>query len=195
MKKDIINNNSASNKLMSQFAAQKKKTVTALCLIALMVFMWVKVLGGKTPQSAGAAQIAQGANLVASASNSELKISFVELPKVEGRNDVLTRDFFVAGGWGGFVGNGEVGVVLKDGSEEVVTRVAEKLRLEAIGLGENPQAFINGKLLAVGGKLLVRDGVNMHECEVVSIGESTVVIRCGEAEIKLKLAKASKTTD
>ena len=39
----------------------------------------------------------------------------------------------------------------------------------------------------MGGKLLVRDGVNMRECEVVSIGESTVVIRCGESEIQLKL--------
>jgi hypothetical protein len=180
---------------MSQFAAQKKKTVMALCLIALMVFMWVKMLGGKTPQSAGAAQMAQGANLVGSGSNSELKISFVELPKVKGRNDVLARDFFAAGGWRDFVGDGEVGVVSRDGSEEVSTRVAEKLKLEAIGLGENPQAFINGKLLAVGDKLLVRDGVNMRECEVVGIGESTVVIRCGEAEIKLKLARAGKTTD
>jgi hypothetical protein len=179
---------------MSQLAAEKKKTVMALCLIAVMVLMWLRVFGRKTPQSAEAALMTQRANLNILGSDSELKISFIELPKVEGRNDVLTGDFFAADGWQNFMSGGEVNVVLKDGSQEVVTRVAEKLKLEAIGLGENPQAFINNKLLSVGDKLLVRDGVNTCECEVVGIEESTVFIRCGEAEIKLKLTQASKTT-
>ena len=187
MKQNIRNNSSGPNRLMSQLAAEKKKTVMALCLIAVMVFMWIKVLGGKTPQSAGAAQMAQVANLGVPAVNSELKISFVELPKVTGRNDVLSGDFFAAGGWREFVGDGEVNVGSRDGSEEALSGIEGKLKLEAIGLGENPQAFINDKLLSVGDKLLVRDGVNMRECEVVSIGESTVVIRCGESEIQLKL--------
>jgi len=180
---------------MSQFAAQKKKTVTALCLIALMVFMWIKVLGGKTPQGAEAALMAQEANLGASGSNSELEISFIELPKVKGRNDVLTRDFFAADGWRDFVGDGEVNVGSRDGGEEALSRIEGKLKLEAIGLGKNPLAFINGKLLSVGDKLLVGDGVNTYECEVVGIEENTVLIRCGEAEIKLKLTRASETTD
>lgn len=193
MKQNVRDNSSGPNRIMSQLAAEKKKTITALCLIGLMVFMWVKVLGGKTPQSAEATLMAQKANLDTSGVNSELKISFIELPKVEGRNDVLTRDFFAADGWQVMRG-GEVNVVSKDGSEGVVTRIAKKLNLGAIGLGKNPQAFINDKLLSVGDKLLVRDGVNTYECEVIGIEENTVSVRYGEVEIQLKLAQENERT-
>jgi len=193
VKQNVRDNSSGPNRIMSQLAAEKKKTITALCLIGLMVFMWVKVLGGKTPQSAEATLMAQKANLDTSGVNSELKISFIELPKVEGRNDVLTRDFFAADGWQVMRG-GEVNVVSKDGSEGVVTRIAKKLNLGAIGLGKNPQAFINDKLLSVGDKLLVRDGVNTYECEVIGIEENTVSVRYGEVEIQLKLAQENERT-
>ncbi len=193
MKQNVRDNSSGPNRIMSRLAAEKKKTITALSLIAVMVFMWVKVLGGKTPQSAEATLMAQKANLDTSRVNSELKISFIELPKVKGRNDVLTRDFFAADGWQVMRG-GEVNVVSKDGSEGVVTRIAKKLNLEAIGLGKNPQAFINDKLLSVGDKLLVRDGVNTYECEVIGIEENTVSVRYGEVEIQLKLAQENERT-
>ena len=141
MKQSVKNNGNGTNRLVSRLAAEKKKTVTALCLIALMVFMWARVLGKKTPAIAAAL----GQENVVLGSNLELNISFIELPKVAGRNDVLTRDFFAADGWQDFVRDGEgpnvagteeVNVVSKDGNEEVVRRVAEKLKLEAIGLDD-----------------------------------------------------------
>ena len=184
------NSGNVANRLMSQLAAEKKKTVMALCLIAVMVFMWVRMLGKKAPETAEAALRQKEA--AREQSNSQLKISFIELPKVPGRNDVLTRNFFASGSWQDFIRGGtkEANVVSGDGSEEVVRRVAEKLRLEAIGLGGNPQAFINDKLLSVGDKLLIRDGGKTFECEVTVIEENAVFIRCGEAEIKLKLTEA-----
>ena len=190
MKQNLKNNGNGANRLFSQLAAEKKKTSMALCLIAVMVCMWVKLLGKKTPETAAAALRRDEA--MREQSNSQLKISFIELSKVPGRNDVLTRDFFASGSWQDFTKEGtkEVSVVSKDGSKEVVRRVAEKLKLEAIVLGENPQAFINDKLLSVGDELLVRDGVKTYECEVVGIEENAVFIRCGEAEIKLKLTEA-----
>ena len=200
MRQNLKNSSNGVNRLLGQLAAEKKKVVVASCLIGVMVFMWARVLGGKTPESAEAAVMAQAVNLN-DKSKAELKISFIELPKVKGRNDVLIRDFFAVGSWQDFMRGGEgeslagieeVGVVSRDGSEEVVKRVAEKLKLEAIGLSENPQAFINDKLLSVGDKLLVRDGTDMYECEVVRIEEKTVFIRCGEAEITLKLKQMIK---
>ena len=202
MKQDVKNSGNGANRLFSKLAAEKKKGIMALCLIAVMAFMWVRVLGGKAPESAKAAPTAQDAT--ANRSNSELKISFIELPKVKGRNDVLTRDFFAADGWQRFVRDGgggniggaeEVSIVSGDGSEEVIRRVAEKLKLETIVLGENPQAFINDKLLSVGDKLLIRDGGNTYECEVIGIKENTVVIRYGGAEITLRIAQAIEITD
>ncbi len=189
MKQNLKNNGNGANRLFSQLAAEKKKTICALCLIAVMAFMWVKLLSKKTPETAAAALRREEA--AREQSNSQLKISFIELPKVSGRNDVLTRDFFASGGWQDFTERGtkEVNVVSRDGSE-VARRVAEKLKLEAIGLGENPQAFINDKLLSVGDKLVFRDGVKTYECEVTGIEENAVFIRCGEAEIKLKLTEA-----
>jgi hypothetical protein len=186
---------------MSQLGAKKKKTVAALCLIAVMVLMWVRVFAKKTPPSAEASLMAQAANLNSSAANPQVRISFIELPKVGGRNDVLTRDFFAANSWQGFLRSGEAltgvkeGNVSKDGSEELVRRIADKLKLQAIGVvGENPQAFINNKVLSVGDKLLVTDGVSAYECEVVGIEEDTVFVKFGEAEIQLRLAQGAETT-
>ena len=74
-------------------------------------------------------------------------------------------------------------------NEDIVRRVTEKLRLEAIVLGENPQAFINDKLLSVGDKLVVGNGIYTYECEVSEIKENVVFIKCGETEITLRLAQ------
>ena len=200
MKQNIRNRDNRTNRPFSRLAAEKKKAVIALCLIGVMVFMWVRVLGGKTPQTAKAAVTARDTRQP----NSELKISFIELPKVKGRNDVLAGDFFAADHWRGFMRDGEgenltsieeVSVVSKNGSEEVIRRVAEKLKLEAIGLGKNPQAFINDKLLSAGDKLLVRDKVDVYECEVIEIGENRVFIRCGEAKITLRLTQDIEATN
>jgi len=199
MGQNFRNNGNAVNGLLGRLAAEKKKTFIALGLIVVMGFMWVKVLLRKGPQSAEGAVSQRQVKSGTSESNSELKISFIELPKVKGRNDVLTRDFFASNGWEDFIrdreGTEEVSVVSKDGSEEVMKRVAEKLKLQAISLDVNPQVFINDKLLAVGDKLPISDGVNVYECEVAGIEENRVFIKCGEAEITLKLLQTIEAVE
>ena len=195
MKRNMTNAGNGATRLLSRLAAEKKRTVLALGLIALMAFMWVRVLGRKKPAAAGAASVAQQGDLNGQP-NSQIKVSFVELPKVPGRNDVITRDFFDPVDWHGFAkdregqnlaGNEEVIAISTDASGEVIAQIAQKLQLEAIVLGENPQAFINDKWLSVGDTLLVREGVNTYECEVVEVQERAVFIRCREAQIKLGL--------
>lgn len=195
MKKTVRNSGNGTNRLVSRLAVEKKKTVTALCLIAVMVFMWARVLGKKTPENAAAGMRQDNMAPDIMGSNLELNISFIELPKIAGRNDVLTRDFFAVGNWQDFIRNREgknltedVNVVSRN-NKEVMKRVAEKMKLEAIGLDGNPQVFINSKLLSLGDTLLVRDGGETYECEVVGIEENAVLIKCGEAEITLKLTK------
>lgn len=203
MKQNVKDSVNRTNRLVGRLAAEKKKTVTAVCLIVLMIFMWARVLTRKTPETAAAALRQKDVSSDILGPDSELSISFIELPKVAGRNDVLTRDFFTVNDWRDFIRGREgdnvdgtkVNVISKDGNEELVRRIAEKLKLEAIGLDGNPQAFINNKLLSVGDNLLIREGVNTYECEVVKIEENVVVIKCGGAEITLKLAKVIEVTD
>ena len=195
MKANLKNTGSAVKRFLSRAGAEKKKTLIAFCLISVMVFMWARVLGSKTSEGPRSARAAHGATT--GQPNAASKVSFVELPKARGRNDRLTRDCFASNGWKDFLRSSgqsnsgrvqEVNIVSKGGSEEVARRIAEKLRLEAIVLGESPQAFINDKLLKVGDRLPVKDGLNTYQCEVVGMTKNTVFVRCGKAEIKLKLA-------
>lgn len=196
MRQKAKHNSGESRWLYSRLVAEKKRTVMALCLVAVMVFMWVRVLTKKAPKAADAALVTNQTS-IDDESEVELNISYVQLPKVAGRDDVVTRDFFASKGWRAFVdaqgrnsvGGGEVNIVSKGGSEELIRAVAEKLKLEAIGLGMSPHALINNEMLSVGDKILIHDVVGVYECEVVEIREDAVVIRCQEAEITLKLTQ------
>lgn len=187
-----------ARKVLERMAEQKRKSVMALCLITVMAFMWVRVLTGEGPEGAQAAPVTELPH-TQDPPNEEYRVSFVELPKVAGRNDVIVRDFFASNGWQHFVdrqgrktdGIEEVSVVSTDGNEEVLKKVAKKLKLEATLVSENPLAFINGQVRRRGDSLLVRDGTHAYECEVVQIEDNVVVIRCKEAEITLKLVPVS----
>ena len=195
----MTNRGGRVNGFIGQLTAEKKKTVAASCLIAVMAIMWVRVLTKQAPEAAEAALVTEQLNAEGS-SNKELKVSFIELPQVAGRNDVITRDFFASSDWRHFDDGKErnlavieeVNIVSKNGNEEVIRKVAEKLKLEAIVvLGNNPRAFINNKVISVGDKVLIRDGVDTYECEVIEIKENMVVIKCREAEVTLKLTQVS----
>jgi hypothetical protein len=199
MRQNQKNNGGQGGRLPSRFTAGKKKTVIAACLIIVMVSMWVRVFTRKGPQSALAMPTAE--KVADDQMNPELKITYVELPKVEGRNDVLTRDFFTVGDWrhfargGGEISGGDKGVsvIYSKGSEEAIRRAAGKLKLEAIVQDENPQAFINDKLLLVGDKISVKDGANTSEWKVIEIRDDSVLLKCGEAEATLRLKQTPKT--
>jgi hypothetical protein len=201
MRRNVRNKRYRSKGLVSQLASEKKKAVTTLCLIGVMAFMWIRVLTRKAPQTAEAVVTAEQLSTTEQ-SNPELQISFIELPKVDGRNDVISRDFFDADDWRHFIererkrgGLEEVNILSGDGNEEVIRKVAEKLKLEAVMVSENPRAYVDGKVIEVGDKVLIGDGINTYECDVVAIEENAVVIKCREVEITLKLEQESVTVD
>jgi hypothetical protein len=185
--------NGRANTILSPLVADKRRVVLAACLISIMAFMWIRVLCKDKPQAAAANSTTQQASPLSQGQpNSPSKISFVELPKVAGRHDVITRDFFTPGFWwksikGNSSGADELKFASSRGDQGVIDLLAAKLKLEAIVKDKNLQAFINGKLLSVGDKLLIREGVRTFECEVVQIEENQVTIRCGQAEVTLKL--------
>jgi len=208
MKQNVANTTNTANtanRLLAQLTGEKKKIVLVFCLIALMAFMWVRVLKRQSPDAAQASLMTQKENLTDQPPiKSGVKISFIELPKVTGRNDVIARDFFDSDGWRGFIkdreaknlfGYKEVSVTSNDGRQEVLIKIVGKLKLEAVELGENPRAFINSRLLSVGDKLHLKDGLDSYECEVVRIEKDLVLIKCAEAEITLRLTPIVEVID
>ncbi len=203
MKRNLVNATAGINRLYGQVTADKKKAVLALSLIIVMLVMWFKVFSGKKPNAAEAKSKTKQ-DTSKDQSGPKVKISFIELPKVPGRNDVIKNDFFTLYSWQSFIKSEEgknlnsiqeVGVFTKNGNKEVITRVAQNLKLEAIFLADNPQAFINDKLLSLSDKLLIRNAGGTYEFEVIGIYEDFVLLRCGKAQITLKLVQAIDVAD
>jgi hypothetical protein len=199
MRQRVTNHDRLAKGLFRPLAAEKKKAIAASCLIVVMAIMWIRVLTNNGPETAEAVLTAEQLN-VEDTSAQKLNVSFIKLPQVAGRNDVITKDFFASNDWRHFKGEQErnlavieeVNIVSKNGNEEVIRKVAEKLKLEAIVvLSNKPRAFINNKVMSIGGKVLIRDGINTYECEVIDIKENVVVIKCREAEVTLKLTQVS----
>jgi len=195
----VVNHSRLAKGMFRPLAAEKKKTIAASCLIIVMAILWIRVLTNNGPETAEAVITVEQSNIEdTSAENSS--ISFIKLPHIVGRNDVITRDFFASNDWRHFNGGKkrnlavieDVNVISKNGNEEVIRKVAEKLKLEAIVvLSNKPRAFINNKVISVGDKVLIRDGNDTYECEVIEIQEkeNIVVIKCREAEVTLKLTQ------
>jgi hypothetical protein len=203
MRQNIKNTSNAAGRILSRLVAERKKTVLAVCLISVMAFMWVRVLTKDRPTAAEATSTTP-TDQAENGPSSPSKISFVQLPKIPGRHDGITRDFFAPDDWWKsnkrtegekLSGTGEVKVVSTAGDQEVITSVAARLKLEAIAFGRTPWAFINGKLLSVGDKLVVKESTEAFECEVVQIEQNMVVIRCRQAEITLKLKRVIEVSD
>ncbi len=191
MTQNTKNGSTSARKILDKLAEEKKKSATALCLITVMAVMWIRVFTKKTPQGAEAA-LGPDQVKTEDAPREEYRVSFVELPKVAGRNDVISRDFFASNGWQRFVDRqgrkpGGIDIVSTNGNEEVIRRVAEKLNLEGTIVGGIPQAYINGERLEIGRTLPIRDGADTYDCEVTEIEEYTVVIECKAGKFKLSI--------
>jgi len=190
----------SGRRLLNHALVDRKKSILAVGLVAIMVIMWVRVLTGKKPKS-GAAAPSQ-ASTAQSADPAPVKFRFVELAKIEGRNDRIRRDFFSADALTAFRRDStgrstgtdtEVRMGTNQQSQEVVTRAAQKLRLAAVL--EGPRAFINDRLVGVGETLSVRDGTATYVFEVVRIHDDSVLVRCKEREVTLKLASVNDAAD
>jgi len=193
------NVNGLDNGVVARLSAEKKKFTAAILLVGLMVFMWARVLLRSGPEEAKASISAAMGQTQTTTQIPSVEVSFIDLPRVKGRNDRLSRDFFDAKGWKDFDSPGkttnsgtEVTVVSLNKDDQIKRRIAEKLQVQAIWLGDNPQVFINDHALSVGDKFVLKEGTKSFECEVVSIEERNVVIRCGEARIELKLLQTDE---
>ena len=199
MNRNGKNNGKAANRLLRRLAADKKKSIIAMALLGVMAVMWLRVLSGKRPVAAPAAttQTSDAANTKQPAVR---KVTFVELPIIPGRNDVIVRDFFNARGWKDFGRHKDDGpdaseqgtLISPKNQDELLEQLTSKLRLEALVGGDQPRAFINNRLVSKGDSVVVKRGNDTYLFEVVGIFENSVLLKHNEAHVTLKLTQESE---
>jgi len=192
--------NDQAGKMIHIIAAEKKKSVLAAGLVTLMIFMWVRVFLNQGPEGVEAAEMQD--MLVEEQQNSSVKVSFIDLPYIQGRHDNLARDIFSWNQWQGsqndkrnLQNREKVDVLSEEGKEGVIRRIAGQLQLEAIELGKKPRIFLNDEFLSKGDKIRIEAGNENYECEVISIQQEGVLIQCGQSQIRLRLAEAIEVLD
>lgn len=195
---------SVIERMRYRWATDKKRVVMAMCLVGIMLFMWGRLLMKKGPEEASAATSPED-KTTREQENADINVTFVPLPHVPGRHDVINRNFFASAGWRGFGKETEVQndknsedvEVAKEKREEIVAGIQAALKLHAVvQVGPRPQASIGGNHEVVVGDVLTVDvGSETYECEVAAIEEGQVHLRCGNLKVLLKVQSGSKQTD
>jgi hypothetical protein len=182
-----------AHQVLDHLAADRKKAVFAVSLLAVMGFMWFRVLTGHQPAPAAADTSTQQGQPQKPPRN----IHYLELPNLPGRNDYINRDFFASRDWECFRQNSgssrnlenEVHMTAPDRAQEVAARLGQRLKLEAVLRDGTPRAFINDQLLRLGDRLPVHDGPDTCEFEVLRIYEDSVLVGCNGTQLTLKLTQ------
>jgi len=183
-----------AGRLLEHLTADKKRTGFAIALLAVMAFMWFRVLTGEKPGSVEAATGAPAPQ--AAVTKPPQKLCYLSLPVIPGRNDYINRDFFAARDWECFRQNSRTApsdpgtegrAASANHAQEVIAKLAQRLKLEAVLKSGDPQAFINDQLYRVGDRLTLRDGPDTCEFEVLQIREDSVLVGCNGTQLTLKL--------
>ena len=181
--------------------AKQKKLVFAVCLLALMGVLWVRVFAKKKP-----------ANAVASTAYSyqqtvEVKtggITYRHLPYVAGRHDAMVRDMFSSRDWKGFTRPGqsddyastELGYGVNDsGIAAEIVAAAKDLELIAIVTDNGYQAFIENHLLSKGQSFNFKFNGQKYKFVVINIHEDRVELNCKGVTVTKKMPQSSMVTE
>ena len=180
MNQKTINVNNVKN-MTGRMAAEKKKLFIAIALISVMVVMWTKVFTKKSTVSQAAADSALAVQQKTARYHS---ITYVPLPVVPGRNDILKRNIFAFGNSG--AGSGRIGM---GRDRENIAKIENDLKLDAVITGDNPSAFIDNKLVSVGSTLPITYENQTYEFVVTKITENTAFLKWNDYSIRVKMAQ------
>ena len=181
-------------------SAEKKKAIVAVCLVVVMGFMWLRVITKKS----GSVQSVQASGLGRGSEKDVggIRLSYVKLPEIEGRTDVLSRDFFAVNDWSSFDGFGG----LKDRSAQMIggaeteqtekiKNAAKELSVGVIVLGQRPHVYIEGELLSAGQSLSFKHRNESYEFKVLKIFENKIELQCDGIAVVKKLIQFSIEPD
>lgn len=207
MKTDSEQNIKSCLNQFGRLGGDRKKIILAAGLVMIMFLMWGKVLLRKKDGSASVELTLAASQNMNLQQDRGRKISYIKLPLIEGRNDVLKTDFFNPGEWEGFElvdktedWSKQSNVTVKgagsnDFKKANIYRVAKKLQLEAIVMGENPEAFISDKLVSTGDVLKIRHNAGIYEFRVTKIGKSKVELICEDMIFTMQMAQSIESAD
>ncbi len=205
MKTNRTNMNNGINPI-TRLAASRPKVIIAVVLVTIMALMWVRVLV-RSKSDAEAAQTEADSALVNAYGDKqnkqpEIKLSYIELPVVKGRNDCLTRDIFRAQNWKAFSSvtdpDPATGENTGEGSDKYdiyktrIRQVAKTMTLDLISIGRDgrgSQALIENKLVSVGSKVAVKYNKQTYEFVVTKIEQNKVVLKWENFSITLTMAQ------
>jgi hypothetical protein len=183
---------------IGELLADGRRTILACALVVVMAVMWIRVLIGHKPASAGAAP-AQNPTTQTESDKPNVKVRMVDVPTIPGRNDSIYSDCFKMQDRAPFRQSAtaqnpgtdpEVHVVSPNHDQEVIQQVAQMLKLEAVLRNGHPLAFLNDRLLGVGDTFTVERGTSVLEFEVLRIGEDAVLVECNDIQLTLQLAQS-----
>jgi hypothetical protein len=190
--------------LLGRLPAKKTKVIFAIVLMTVMAFMWVKVLLAEKAKKAKnfALDTLAEKNLPKEPDEQpRIKVSYVKMPIVPGRNDMLTKDIFMPQNWTAFKwGHDEnsenVEILSQDNDgrlihEKNVRQIAESVTVDAISTDQNGrvQAFIQDDVVSFGSKLKIEHNGYTYEFIVTEIKPDKVVLGWKNCIVTLQMSQ------
>ncbi len=189
-------NNDAA--LLRGLPVSKSKLIIAGVLITIMGIMWMRLLlFNKSPDTAAGGTPPEPVGTQAGNDTAEPapELTYIDLPVVPGRHDVLGNNIFRPGTWRAFrtVDDTKNTAAEPYGSAltaEDIRNITASITLDGIIAEQGtrmPEAFVNGKLVSIGSKVAVEYNKRSVELTVTEINRSKVVLRVGEQVINVML--------
>jgi len=195
--------------LIGRMPASKNRVFLAVGLISLMTFMWIRVFvrAGSDSNNVSAAPVKMTeSQAIGQSGQRQVKLSYIQLPVIPGRNDMLKRDIFSVKNCRTFDAYNKNGTkhgktdtlarIQDTGGDPDITEIEKKLRLEAVIAGDNGQpgeAFIENQFVSVGSTLAVDYDGRIYEFTVLKIDENEVVLKWKEFTIAVKMSPSDET--
>lgn len=173
-----------SKKLALTLATEKKKIVIVSLLLVVMAVMWGKMLKGKAPAKANAVTVSKVTE------SAPVKLQYVDLEMVEGRNDIIARDIFSSKDFKGFSNtniSGENIVSSSDTNNDAIQVAVSQIKLIAILSGGEKEAVINDSLVKAGESFKIESAGSIYEFKVKTIFENKIVLGCNEIEVTVNI--------
>lgn len=196
-RRDAQRRDAASASASAAAERQRKKIIIAVCLVAVMAVLWVKLLMKK--HSSAVAETGQVAGSSQPVTQAGPSIVYCELPVISGRQDVLARDIFASNGWKGFRRPGEknayghIRTETTDHGSADIAAAAKALELAAIVTGNKYQAFIGNKLVVKGQKFDFLFQGKKYVFKVVDINDERVELKCSGLVVVKKMIQPNQT--